>query len=184
MSNNSGSNFLSPLRVALFGQSFFGDGSKFGESNPHRTSKHTAMASNALPGPLDKLFAKAARMITGLHDLEVPLEIKQNTEAVLTAALSAAQAADSAYDQAKVSRKAANAISTAKDGEGKVFIGNARTRFVRFFGEDASVEWEAAGWPPGSTAEGTRGSLCSTACSNAAAERVAGSNGRRPASSS
>lgn len=70
----------SPRCVAIFGQSFFGDGSLFGQVDaPRRKSKHH-MASNPLPGPNDKLFAKAARMIKGLHDLEVIIGVKQNTE--------------------------------------------------------------------------------------------------------
>lgn len=110
------------------------------------------MAGNQLPDPNDKLFALAARMIKGLHDLEVPLGIKQTTEAVLAGALAAAESADSAFGDKKTQRKAANAEVTKKDADGKASIANCRKRLAKFFGERPSTEWEGAGWPPGSTA--------------------------------
>lgn len=141
--------------MARFGQAFFGDGSRFGvETTSGRKFKRT-MASNPLPGPNDKLFALASRMINGLHDLEVTIGIKQNTEAVLTASLSAAESSEAAFGNAKTERKEANGELTKKDGEGKTFIGNARKRLAKFFGERPSTEWEGAGWPSGSTSTPT-----------------------------
>lgn len=90
-------------------------------------------------------------MIKGLHDLEVPLGIKQTTEVVLTAALAAGESAESAYGEAKTQRKTANADLTTEDGGGKIFIGNARKRLAKFFGERPSTEWDGAGWPQGTT---------------------------------
>jgi hypothetical protein len=109
------------------------------------------MAGNRLPDSNDKVFALAARMIKGLHDLEVPLGIKQTTEAVLAAATAAGEGAESGYGESKTQRKAANADLTKEDGDGKVFIGNARKRLAKFFGERPSTEWDGAGWPQGTT---------------------------------
>ena len=91
-------------------------------------------------------------MVTGLNDLEVTLGIKQNTKVVVAAALDAAESAETSYDDKKTQRKQANVTVTTKDGEGKVFIANARSRLAKFFGEQASVEWEGAGWGAGTTA--------------------------------
>lgn len=105
------------------------------------------MASNALPNKRDSLFALADDMCDGAHDHEVAVGLKQNLEAVLRPALDAARAAEAAYGTAQVNRKAANAVLTTADNAAKVFIGNARKRLSKFFGESYSTEWGAAGWP-------------------------------------
>ena len=110
------------------------------------------MASNRLPAKLDLLLALAEDMCDGLHDHEVAVEVKQNTESVLRPALTAARAAETTYGDCKVLKKTANAAVNTADGAGKIFITNARKRLSKFFGEAASTEWEAAGWPPGTTA--------------------------------
>jgi hypothetical protein len=78
--------------------------------------------------------------------------VKQNTEAVLRAALAAARAAESAFGNAQVTKKTLNAALTAADVAGKTFIVNARKRLSKFLGEVYSTEWGAAGWPNNSTA--------------------------------
>ena len=138
--------------MARFGQAYFGDGSRFGVEAAPRRNPSKNMASNALPAKRDRLFALADDMCDGLHDLEVTLGIKQNTEAVLRPALAAARAAESAFGEAQVVRKAANAVLTTADAAGKVFIANSRKRLSKFFGEAYSTEWGAAGWPDNSTA--------------------------------
>ena len=110
------------------------------------------MASNALPSKLNRLFAVCDDMCDGLTLLEVPLGIKQNTEAILRAALAAGRAAEAAYGDSQVARKAANFTLTTADTAGRIFIGNARKRLSKFFGEAFSTEWAAAGWPDSSTA--------------------------------
>lgn len=110
------------------------------------------MASNTLPDKLDHVLTQAEDMCDGLNQHETAVDVKQNTESVLRAALAAARAAESDYGDAKVAKKAANAAVTNADKAAKTFITNARKRLSKFFGEAASAEWEAAGWPPGSTA--------------------------------
>lgn len=110
------------------------------------------MASNALPSKRDRLFALGDDMADGLNRHETALGIKQNTEAVMRAALAAARAAESAYGDAQVLKKAANAALKAADGAGRTFIVNSRKRLSKFFGEAYSTEWGAAGWPDNSTA--------------------------------
>jgi hypothetical protein len=143
--------------VARFGQAFFGDGSRFGQQAAARRhhSKHThtkTMASNTLPSKRDRLFAVCDDMCDGLHDLEASIGIKQNTEAVLRPALAAARAAESAFGDAQVVKKQANATLTTADAAGRVFISNARKRLSKFFGEAYTTEWGAAGFPDNSTA--------------------------------
>jgi hypothetical protein len=110
------------------------------------------MASNRLPDKLDLLFALGEDMADGLTQHETPVGVKQNTEAVIRAALTAARAAETTYGECKVLKKTANTAVTTADAAGKVFITNARKRLSKFFGEAASTEWESAGWPPGTTA--------------------------------
>jgi hypothetical protein len=105
------------------------------------------MASNRLPDKRDRLFALGDDMCDGLHQYEVAIDIKQNTEAVVRPALAAARAAEAAYGESQVAKKAANAVLTAADNAGRVFITNARKRLSKFFGESYSTEWGAAGWP-------------------------------------
>ncbi len=109
------------------------------------------MASNALPVKRDRLFALCDDMADGLTALEVSLGVKQNTEAVLRAALAAARAAESAFGNAQVTKKTLNAALTAADVAGKTFIVNSRKRLSKFLGEVYSTEWGAAGWPDNST---------------------------------
>ena len=110
------------------------------------------MASNRLPEKLDLLFALGDDMCDGLTQHETPLQVKQNTEAVVRAALTAARNAETTYGECKVLKKTANTAVTNADAAVKVFITNARKRLSKFLGEVASTEWESAGWPPGTTA--------------------------------
>lgn len=110
------------------------------------------MASNRLPNRRDQLFALAEDVIDGLTAHEVSIGIKQNTGAVLLPSLTAARSAETTFGDCQVAKKTANAALTAADAAGKTFINNARKRLSKFFGESASTEWAAAGWPPGTTA--------------------------------
>jgi hypothetical protein len=145
--------YLHPvLTVAIFGQAFFGDGSRFGQEEvTRRTTKRRTMASNTLPAKRDRLFALGDDMCDGLTQHEVAIGIKQNNEAVLRPALAAARAAESTFGQCQVAKKAASAVLTAADAAAKTFIVNSRKRLSKFFGEAASMEWEAAGWAAGTT---------------------------------
>ena len=110
------------------------------------------MASNALPDQRDRLFALGEDMCDGAHTHEVAIGLKQNTEAVVRPALEAARAAEAAFGASLVEKKAANAAHRAADNAAKVFITNAKRRLAKFFGENYSTEWGAAGWPHNSLA--------------------------------
>jgi hypothetical protein len=135
------------ISVARFGQAFFGDGSRFGVFEAPRSPTHKPMASNSLPNARDPLFASADDICDGLHLHEVAVGIKQNLEAVVRPALTAARAAESAYGDAQVAKKTANATLTTADNAARVFITNARRRLAKFFGDSYSTEWGSAGWP-------------------------------------
>ncbi len=90
-------------------------------------------------------------MLGGLDTYELTLEVKQNTAATLAPYLTSARAAENDYGAKKTARKTANAVKTAADNAGKLFIGNARKRLSKFFGETYNTEWGEAGWPDGST---------------------------------
>lgn len=138
--------------MSLFGQAYFGTGARFGETSAPPSPPRRAMASNELPDPLDRLFPLCDHMLGGLATHEVPLNVKQNTAATLAPYLTSARGAETDYGNKRSARKAANDAKVAADLAGKVFIGNARKRLSKFFGESYNTEWAAAGWPDGSTA--------------------------------
>lgn len=137
--------------MSLFGHSYFGTGVRFGVAETPASPNRHAMASNELPKRNDRLFALCDSMLGGLATYEVALDVKQNTAATLSPFLTAARAAENDYGGKKMARKASNAAKTAADNAGKVFIGDARKRLSKFFGETYNTEWAAAGWPDGST---------------------------------
>lgn len=110
------------------------------------------MASNTLPRKRDRLFALGDDMCSGALDHEEDVGLKQNKEEVVRPVLDTALATEAAFGAAKVARKAANAAVRTADNAAKVFIGNARKRLSKFFGERYTTEWGAAGWPNNSTA--------------------------------
>lgn len=138
--------------MSRFGQAYFGTGVRFGVSETSPSPHRRVMASNQLPKPLDRLFPLCDAMLGGLGAYEVPLDVKQNTAATVAPYLASARSAENDYGAKQMARKAANNVKTAADNAAKVFIGNARKRLSKFFGEAYNTEWAAAGWPDDSTA--------------------------------
>jgi hypothetical protein len=110
------------------------------------------MASNPTPDNDDIALALAEDLADGCHQLEVTLNIKQNTEAVMRAAIDTAAAARLAYPAAVQARQQATANHAAADEAGKVTIANCRLRLVKLFGTVYSAQWASAGFPNQSTA--------------------------------
>ncbi len=137
--------------MARIGHFYFGDGTRLTTEEESHRRKHKTMAANILPRAFGKLISMAEDMADGGHTHEVAIGVKQNTEAVIRAALAAATAAESGFGAAQVAKKNANAALKIADNNARVFIGNARKRLSKFFGEAFSTEWAAAGWPNNST---------------------------------
>ncbi len=110
------------------------------------------MASNPTPDNPDVLRALADRMSDGCHTYEVILNILQNKEAAIRAAIATVVAADldlgikkhavsTAYDEAQVA-----------DDAGLVVLTNCKLRLGQKLGQRWSSAWEPTGFPSGSTA--------------------------------
>lgn len=110
------------------------------------------MASNPTPADDDVVCALAEDLADGCHLHEVTIGIKQNTEAVIRAALTATQAAKMASATARVTRDAKHETMLAADVAGTAVLKNCRLRLVKLFGSVFNASWDAAGWPGQSTA--------------------------------
>jgi len=109
------------------------------------------MASNPLPDKLNLLFTEAEDMSDGLHRHETPLGVKQNTEAVIRAALAAARAAESEFGIARDAKSDANEALRVTDSNAREFIGVARSLLVPRLGAQWSAAWLPTGFPNQST---------------------------------
>ena len=110
------------------------------------------MATNAMPKQLDQVETLAEDMADGLHDHEVAVKVKQNTEEAVRADLDAAKTAGTNYDAKVSASKALNTAATVADSNGKAFIGTAKRVLVTFLGSRWTQAWSATGFPNNSTA--------------------------------
>lgn len=110
------------------------------------------MAANPTPDDDDVLCALAEDMADGCHKHEVAIDIKQNTEAKMRAALAAVTTAKAAAGAAKNLPETRHAERRAADAAGTEVLGNCRLRLAKLFGNRFSPQWEEAGFPDGSTA--------------------------------
>ena len=110
------------------------------------------MASNQLPDPNDDLFTLGEDMADGCHAHEVAINLKQNKEADLRAALAPAIAAQNNFKAAQTAKLALSTAVTVADSNGKAFIGASRRVLINFLGEGYSQAWDATGFPNNSTA--------------------------------
>lgn len=109
------------------------------------------MSSNPTPDNDDILVPMAEQLAKGCHTLEVTLGIKQNTEAVLLATIDAVTTASLTAGNAKIALDGKNQLFQAADAAGAIVIKNCRLRLVKLFGYGYSSDWQAAGFPIGST---------------------------------
>ena len=110
------------------------------------------MASNPTPGDNDVLIALAEDLADGCHTHEVAIGIKQNTEAVLRAAIAATKAANQALGAANVALDAKYDLLHTADAAGTTVLKNCRLRLVKVLGSQYNSGWQEAGWPGQSTA--------------------------------
>ena len=116
-----------------------------------RKTKYKTMASNPTPEDDDVLLALAEDLADGCHDLEVALGILRYKETVIRAAITDLNASGLALANATTLQAAKRGLLQEKDEAGKGVIGNVRRRLSKLYGERFNSNWQAAGFPDGST---------------------------------
>lgn len=121
---------------------------------PTKTKKTNpkTMASNPTPDDDDILIALAEDLADGCHDHEVSIGIKQNTEAVIRAALAGVTSARSLEGTKRGLVDAAYDTLQAADAAGELILKNCRLRLVKVLGPQYNAGWQTAGWPNNNTA--------------------------------
>ena len=107
---------------------------------------------NPIPTKKEETVALANQMIDGLETHEVSSGVKQNTKAVLIAALANAENAKAVYDTAVSTRDALSTAFDVADANAKAFLRTVRLILVNFLGAMWSQAWMATGFPDQSTA--------------------------------
>ncbi len=110
------------------------------------------MASNPTPEDDDLLCALAEDLADGANLHEGPIGIKQNTEAVLRAAIAGTVAAKLALGGARNALEDLVDARQAADVAGTEVLRNCRLRLVKLFGPRYTAQWGQAGFPNQSTA--------------------------------
>jgi hypothetical protein len=110
------------------------------------------MATNPTPDDDDVLISLTEDLADGCHLHEVALGIKQQTEAVMRAALLAAKNALLGLGSARVLRGQKTDLLQAADAAGEAVLKNCRLRLVKLLGTQYNASWQTAGWPNQSTA--------------------------------
>lgn len=110
------------------------------------------MAANPTPDDDDVLKALAEDLADGCHTHEVAIGIKQNTEAVIRAAITSLNAMKLARGQAETLVGTQSAAHIAADDAGTLVLKNCRLRLVKVLGSQFNSLWMTAGWPNGTTA--------------------------------
>lgn len=110
------------------------------------------MAANPTPDDDDVLKALAEDLADGCDLHEVATGIKQNTEAVIRAAITQYDAMKLARGQAEQFLELKVAAHQAADAAGTTVLKNCRLRLVKLFGGQFNNQWLTAGWPNNTTA--------------------------------
>jgi hypothetical protein len=110
------------------------------------------MSSNPTPDNNDILRALADRMADGCHTHEVAIGIKQNTEAVIRAAIGGLTGAELQLGMKKQLVDDAYTALQAADAAGEVTLTNCKLRLAQKLGQRWSAAWEPTGFPNQSTA--------------------------------
>jgi len=117
------------------------------------------MASNELPRALDPLLTLAEDMADGLNTHEAGVGVKQNTQAVIRAAITALTGAKLTFETAQATKILQTTAVTIADSNGRAFIATARGVLSPSLGSEWTVAWEPVGFPnqslaiPGKQAE-------------------------------
>lgn len=110
------------------------------------------MASNPTPVDDGVLCALAEDIADGCHLHEVVIDIKQNTEAVIRAAITGVTNAKLALGGARQALTTLYETLQTRDAEGTTVLRNCRLRLVKLLGTQYSTAWGTAGFPNQSTA--------------------------------
>ena len=110
------------------------------------------MAANPTPDDDDVLKALAEDLADGCQQHELTIGIKQNTEAVLRAAITSLSNMKLARGEAETLESTRSAAHQAADEAGATVLKNCRLRLVKLFGGQFNSQWLTAGWPNGTTA--------------------------------
>ena len=120
-------------------------------SKTKKINRHT-MSSNPTPDNNGILRALADRIADGCHTYEAALGIKQNTEAVIRAAISGLATAELQVGLKKQAVDDASTALKAADDAGTVVLTNCKLRLRQKLGERWNPKWEPTGFPTHSTA--------------------------------
>ena len=110
------------------------------------------MSSNATPDNNDILRALADRIADGCHTHEGPIGIKQNTEAVIRAAITGLAQSELQVGLKKSALSDAFAALAVADAAGETVLTNCKLRLAQKLGQRWSAAWEPTGFPGQSTA--------------------------------
>ncbi len=110
------------------------------------------MSSNATPDNNDILRALADRIADGCHQHEVPIGIKQNTEAVIRAAITGLAQSELQAGLKKAAVSDAYDALQAADDACEAVISACKLRLQKVLGQRWSSAWEPTGFPNQSTA--------------------------------
>ena len=105
------------------------------------------MAANPTPLNDDVALALAEDLADGCQMLEGEVGIKQNTEAVMRAAIEGALQTWQAYKAANGEMLRRSALLQAADKAGESTLVDCKLRLSKYFGQRYSGQWAAAGWP-------------------------------------
>ncbi len=110
------------------------------------------MSSNATPDNNDILRALADRIADGCHTHEGPIGIKQNTEAVIRAAITGLAQSELQVGLKKSALSDAFAALAVANAAGETVLTNCKLRLAQKLGQRWSAAWEPTGFPGQSTA--------------------------------
>jgi hypothetical protein len=105
-----------------------------------------------MPANRGALLILAADMIDGLHNHEVAIGVKQNTETKLAALLATCTSRQDDFALADAAEEAATTAQKLANSNVKGFIATAQKMLSDTFGSKANQQWQDAGWPAGTTA--------------------------------
>ena len=114
--------------------------------------KTKAMASNPAPENRNRARALAEDIADGLKTHEVSTGIKQNTQAVMRAALALEQTAFNTKTASQSGLDGAYTALQIGDSNAKATIGNVRLVLVKRYGQRWNLQWVRTGFPDQSTA--------------------------------
>jgi hypothetical protein len=143
--------------MARYGTSFYNSGIRYNESeNQNTRKKGRRMAGNGVPTDPDDLLGLGEDIADGLDTLEVAVGVKQNTAAVMRAAMAAYRTADQQVGIAKGNKGAKSDAVAIADDDARIFLLAARKVLALHLGETWSAAWEPTGFPNQSTAVPTK----------------------------